>query len=233
MAIIKYDCSWVGIDGGREGLWKEPIWKDVLRIIADHEGELVYDRASPIYHDLEKDYPDEAWRSQTADGHFRPLFRDYPNSWTRTGVLSLSEQRFAVTDLGRSVLAGTISKPQLLVTMFEQHTEESGPQGSSEKPFAILASGILEAPRTLATDEIYWSIMKNYRPGQDSLINVMKKKLPLIRSVPEGTPYRRLRSMLTLMRTAGVIASTRRGAQRFWSALDVQLLKEISGSATI
>jgi hypothetical protein len=233
MAIIKYDCSWVGIDGGREGLWKEPIWKDVLRIIADHEGELVYERTSPIYQDLEKNFPDEAWRSQTAEGHFRPLFRDYPNSWTRTGVLSLSEQRFAITDLGRNVLAGAISKSQLLVTMFEQHTEQSGPLGSIEKPFAILASGILETPRPLATDEIYWSIMKNYRPGQDSLNDVIKKKLPLIRSVPESTPYRRLRSMVTLMRTAGIIASTRRGAQRFWSALDAQLLNEISRSLTI
>jgi hypothetical protein len=232
MTFNKYNCSWVGIDAGREGLWKEPIWKNVLRIIADHDGEGVYDRASPIYQDLEKNFPDEAWRSQTAEGHFRPLFRDYPNSWTRTGVVSLKEQRFKVTDLGRRVLAGTISKPELLLTMFQNHTEESGPQGSSEKPFAILASGILEAPRTLTTDEIYWAIMKNYRPGQDTLANVLKKKLPLIRSLPEKTPCRRLRNMLTLMRTAGVLASTRRGTERFWSALEVQLLNKISRSLT-
>jgi len=38
--------------------------------------------------------------------------------------------------------------------------------------------------------------------------------------------------MLTLMRTAGVLASTRRGTERFWSALEVQLLNKISRSLT-
>src|SRR6266446_5231036 len=117
MSLIKYDCSWIGIDGGREGLWKDPVWKDVLRIIGEHDGERVYDRNSPIYEDLEKSYPEEAWRSQTAEGQFRPLFRDYPNSWTRTGVLSLTGQEFSITGLGKSVLTGKLSKAHLLVNM--------------------------------------------------------------------------------------------------------------------
>jgi hypothetical protein len=157
-------------------------------MVAHHDGESVYDQASPIYQDLEESYPDEAWRSKTAGGQFRPLFRDYPNSWIRTGVLSLANQRFKITDLGRRVLADEISKAQLLVDMFKQHTEMSGLQGAAEKPFAILAWGLLETLRPLATEEIYWAIMKNYRPRQDELAEVIRKKLPLIRGVPESTP---------------------------------------------
>jgi hypothetical protein len=138
--LIKYDRSWVGIDGGREGLWKEPIWKGVLRIAERHVGDNVYDSGSSIYEELERSYPDETWRSQTAEGQFRPLFRDYPNSWTRTGVLTLTDQRFDVTNLGRDVLAGKVSKSQVLVGMFVKHSESSGPEGAHEKPFAILVS---------------------------------------------------------------------------------------------
>ena len=228
MGLIKYDCSWIGIDGGREGLWKDPVWKDVLSILAEHEGERVYDGAAPVYAALENAYPNEAWRSKTAEGHFRPLFRDYPNSWTRTGVISLTDQRFAITDLGRSVLAGKVSKSGLLVNMFKRHAEEFPPGKVGEKPFVILAAGILEAERSLATEEVYWAIMKNYRPDQDSLSQVIKSKLPLIRENPASTPFRRLKSMLALMRAADTIVSARRGAGRFWSALNMPLLADIA-----
>lgn len=232
MSAVKYECAWVGIDSGREGLWREPIWKDVLRIVADHAGERVYNEKSSIYQSLEKAYPKEAWRSHTAEGVFRPLFRDYPNSWTRTGVVSLKDQRFNITDLGQKVLAGTISKSDLLVDMFKHRVECTGPRGTMEKPFVILAAGILAAPRALSTQEIYWVIMKNYRPGHDNLHDIVKRTLRSIRSEPEPTPYRRLRNMLTLMRTAGAIASTRRGPDTIWSALSVQLLNEISRDVT-
>ncbi|MCU1265727.1 MAG: hypothetical protein JWM21_2045 [Acidobacteria bacterium] len=232
MSSAKYECAWVGIDSGREGLWREPIWRDVLRIVADHQGERVYDEESQIYQALEKAYPKEAWRSHTAEGVFRPLFRDYPNSWTRTGVVSLKDQRFHITELGQKVLSGTISKSDLLVEMFKRRMENSGPRGTAEKPFSILASGILAAPRALSTQEIYWAIMKNYRPGHDDLPDIVKRTLRSIRNDPESTPYRRLRNMLTLMRTAGAIASTRRGPDTIWSALNVQLLKEIAREVT-
>ncbi len=227
MSLIKYDCVWGGIDGGREGLWKEPIWKDVLRIIASHAGERVYDQASPIYQSLEHAYPDEAWRSTTNSGAFRPLFRDYPNSWTRTKVVTLANQRFEVTDIGKRVLAGTVRKSDLLIDMFKQHSEYSGLHGALEKPFAVLASGILTSPKPLSTQEIYWAIMKNYRPGEDHLPDVVKMTSRLCQREPDSTPYRRLRNMLTLMRTAEAISSTRRGPSTIWSALNSQLLEVI------
>ncbi len=142
MGLVKYNTSWVGIDGGREGLWKEPLWTDALRIISSHSNESVYERESPIYKDLERAYPNEAWRSQTAEGAFRPLFRDYPNSWTRTGVVSLSGKRFNVTELGLNVLSGKATKTDILVSMFKMHKEILSGTVDYEKPFSILASAV-------------------------------------------------------------------------------------------
>lgn len=225
---IKYECSWIGIDSGREGLWKEPIWKSVLQIIAEHEGESVYDETSPIYQSLEQAHPAEAWRSYTKEGQFRPLFRDYPNAWTRTGVITLHNKKFQLTEMGRQILTGNISKSNLLIEMFRQHVELTGPNEEKEKPFAIIASGLLAATHPLSTNEIYWAIMKNYRPLKDDLTEVLKKKIRLIHKKPESTPYRRLRNMLSLMRTAGVIESSRRGAITVWSPLDKKLLNDMA-----
>ena len=228
MSLVKYECSWVGIDGGREGLWAEPIWLDVLRIIAAHQNEHVYDRHSPIYTQLESAYPKEAWRSSTADGGFRPLFRDYPNSWTRLGVVSLVGQRFAVTPLGKAVIAGTVSKTELLLNMFNNHVEQTSANPLGERPFVILACGFLESPRPLATAEVYWAIMKNYRPTQDSLSEVIKRKLPFVKASVLPTPYRRLRNMLSLLRAAGAISSSWRASGVVWSKLNQQLLSQLA-----
>jgi hypothetical protein len=225
MAIVKYDRNWIGIDAGREGLWKEPIWTEVLRIIAAHENEDVYDANSPVYKALEARFPNESWRSKTADGAFRPLFRDYPNSWTRTGVVSLEGRVFHVTDLGQKVLAGSISKADLLTGMFIRHSEFSEPQ--IERPFATLASAFLVAPWALTVDEVYWAVMKNFRPGQDDLAVVLQRKLPLLKGKPEQTPLRRLRNMLALMRSADALASTRRSAGTAWFALNKVRLNQI------
>lgn len=230
MSLVRYNTSWVGIDGGREGLWKEPLWTDVLRIISAHSNESVYDRESPIYKDLEDAYPNEAWRSQTAEGAFRPLFRDYPNSWTRTGVVSLTGRRFNVTELGLNVLLGKVTKADILVDMFKIHKENLNATANYEKPFSILASAFLEANRPLKTEEVYWAVMKNYRPGVDNLAEIVKKKIPMISGAPDSTPYRRLRNMLSLMRTSNIVESTRRGTGTFWAALDNSLLHKISES---
>jgi len=228
MSLIRYNTSWVGIDGGREGLWKEPLWTDVLRIISSHSNEIVYERESSIYKDLEKAYPNEAWRSQTAEGAFRPLFRDYPNSWTRTGVVSLSGKRFNVTELGLNVLSGKTTKTDIFVSMFKMHKEILNGTVDYEKPFSILASAFLEANRPLKTEDIYWAVMKNYRPGVDNIVEVIKKKIPMISKGPDSTPYRRLRNMLSLMRASNAIESTRRESGTFWSVLDNNLLRKIS-----
>jgi hypothetical protein len=231
MQVGKYNIAWVGIDGGREGLWKEPLWKGVLRIIAQHEGECVYDRDSPIYQHLENDFPNELWRSETAEGSFRPLFRDYPNSWTRTGVLDLTGQRFRLTPLAKKILTGELSKAELLLRMFKDH-EESAPQQikGTEKPFQILAAAALEAPILMSTAQYYWAVMKNYRPQRDKLADVVRRLAKTNLQNPEPTPYRRLRNMLTLLRTAGLLKSTRQGSASVWALLDKDKCIELAGN---
>lgn len=226
MALINYNYSWVGIDAGREGLWKEPIWTGVLKIVSEHTNERVYDPFSQIYLALENKFPKETWRSQTSDGKFRPLFRDYPNSWTRPGVISLEGQLFNITETGRSVLSGTLSKSSILINMFSSHTEIFD-HGTIEKPFHILCVALMSAPRALSTEEIYWAIMKNFRPEYDDLTEILKKKLPLLRKKPEATPYRRLRNMLSLMRTANILQSVRRGSCSYWSVIDHDFINHL------
>jgi hypothetical protein len=226
-----YMMYWVGIDAGREGLWREPTWSGVLHIIARHQGSNVYDENAPIYADLENRYPNEAWRSRTAQGQFRPLFRDYPNSWTRTGVLSLDGQKFKLTALGMQVIAGEIGQSVVLVRMFKMHTEVLS-DGTIEKPFGILANAFLESPRPLETAEVYWSVMLAYRPRRDDLNQLLKRPAARVRAEPEPTPYRRLRNMLSLLRAAGAIQSTRRRIGTYWSVLDRQILDEIARAGT-
>jgi hypothetical protein len=228
LGTIKYDVSWVGIDAGREGLWREPIWSDVVRIVSNHSNERVYDPDSPIYATLEQTHPNEAWRCITNDKKFRPLFRDYPNSWTRLEVISLSNQRFNLTKTGREVLDGKVSRAELLINLFKRHSELTGQDSKIEFPFAILAQALLETPRPLSTDEIYWVVMKNYRPNLDLIANIIRHTPHNGWPSPQATSIRRLRNMLTLMRMANVIFSTRRRTGAFWSPLDSVTLRHIS-----
>ena len=109
---------------------------------------------------------------------------------------------FELTAKGEAVLAKETSKSDVLMDMFRQHSEYCNFHRAQEKPFAILATGILATPRPLTTKEVYWAVMKNFRPGADDLSDVLKKSLRGPLADPSPTPYRRLRNMLTLMRTA-------------------------------
>src|SRR5262245_25775924 len=140
MRPAKYNAAWVGIDGGREGLWRDPIWLDVLKIIHRHTDEKIYDPRSAIYKDLELAYPAEKWRSATREGIFRPLFRDYSHPWTRTGLVDFSEGEFRLTLLGLKAITGAVTKTDILIEMFRNHKEPGAVPGTTEKPFAVLAS---------------------------------------------------------------------------------------------
>ena len=218
----KYDPKWSGIDAGREGLWREPIWTRVLEIIAAHELEKVYDEDSSIYPALEGAFPNETWRSHTREGHFRPLFRDYPNPWTRTGIVSLKNQEFKVTNLGRLLLSAKITKQEIFLSMFTKHRSDG------ERPFQILSNAFLQAPRPLSTKEIYWHIMRNWRPGLDDLTEVLRHPLtPDSDDIP-GTPKRRLRNILALLRAVDAIKSHLRNGETWWAKNDSGMLNKIA-----
>ena len=228
----KYNVAWVGIDGGREGLWTEPTWSGVLRIISVNDGQLVYDPGSSIYLALEHEFPDESWRSVTADGKFRPLFRDYPNSWTRTGVVNLRQKTFRTTLYGRAFLEGRMSKADIFIEMFKNHSERTQISNQFERPFEVLSAAFLEAVRPMSTHEIYWGVMKNYRPAKDHLSESLISARYADSSVPDPTSVRRIKSILSTMRAAELIQSTQRNRTTFWSALNTNLLQRVVNSST-
>jgi hypothetical protein len=218
---IKYDIAWAGIDAGREGLWREPVWSGALRIIGRHSGAGVYDPKSPIYTELESSFPDEKWRSYERGGNFRPLFRDYPNPWTKTDVVRLTGKEFKITARGKLVLKGAISKQQVLVGVFSKHLS------AGERPFVVLAHAFLNAARPLSTNELYWGVMKGWRPGNGSLETALSDLTEKMPSEKRGTPQRRLRNLLSLLRTAEAIQSHLRSGETWWVSQNKDLLQLI------
>jgi len=83
----KYNSNWNQLDGGREGLWDYELWKYVLTVSLEHNGEGFYDENSEFYTKLEKKYPNEKWKSKDSTDNFRPLFRDYSHPSFSTVVI--------------------------------------------------------------------------------------------------------------------------------------------------
>lgn len=218
----KYD-SWKGLDaGGREGLWfwNNPIlWKGVLTIIAEHEGEDVYDRDSPIYAALEEAFPDNAWRSEV-DGIFRPLFRDYPSAWTKTNTVKLEGKKFQLTGLGKKIVGGTSDPIEAILPAISAHEEDGF------KPFVILATVFHDqSDRIFSLAEIHWGVVVGYRPGNDDLTQSLSN-ITTTERIPD-TPKRRLRSMLSTLVSMGAVGVSGTGDNARYSAWNHKVLKKI------
>ena len=84
MSLKTYVPDWLGFDRGREGVLVGPLWKGVLDILAKHEGEDYYNYESPLYEELEQEFPEESWIGDNED---RQFFRAYSAAWTLTGVV--------------------------------------------------------------------------------------------------------------------------------------------------
>lgn len=211
-----YDVEWRSIDAGREGLWKLPIWRGVLDIVAQHEGEDVYDENSKIYTDLEKNFPSETWKSSDK-GKFRPLFRDYPQPWTHTQTLDIADHKFKLTSLGKQLVEGSTSPNEIFLKLLTNYTE------NGEKPFRIIASAFLAANRPLSLTEIYFGVMQGFRPGDDIHLSI---KDAINTELPTGaTIVRRLKFMLLLMERSGLIAAI---GNDVWAIWDAKLLSVIA-----
>ena len=216
-----YDVSWTGLDsGGREGLWEPSKWIKVLRIIAEHEGESVYDENSQVYETLEQVFPEDAWRSTGNNGDFRPLFRDYSAPWTKTGVVSLGGGVFRIERRGREILSGRLDPSEVLIDCLRDHSEDS------ERPFAVLASAFLEAPeKEFALEEIYWGVQQNFRPSIDGLTEALERGGENSEPVP-STRARRLKGMLKLLVAVNALTSVPSGN---WLAYGRKTLKAVAG----
>lgn len=192
----------------------------MLEIIGKHEGEDVYSEGSPIYAELNERFPDDTW-TKIQDGEFRPLFRDYPNSWTRPGVVSLDGQKFALTPLGKQVIDGEIDPSEAFIRMM------IGFSDGGTRPFAILAAAFLSARKKLSLSELYWGVVRNYRPGVDDL----DAALATAASSPEVplNDARRLKSLLKLMVSVNSIAAVDKNN---WMPWDISTLQRLAGPAT-
>ncbi len=178
----------------------------------------MYDPNAAIYPALEARFPTETWHSQDTDGSFRPLFRDYPNAWTRTHLLSLEHQKFHLMPLGKAVLEGRVDPSEAFLRAFEQF------QGNGVRPFATLAAGFLEANRALTFDEIYWGIVRNFRPGTDDFAQA-------IAAGPDGevvtdTRRRRIKFLLEMLENVNGIRQV--GNEEKWIPWDISVLKRLS-----
>jgi MoxR-like ATPase len=198
-------------------LWEPQKWRGVLEIIGRHEGEDVYGEASPIYEELKTAFPKETW-GKVENGQFRPLFRDYPNSWTRPGVVSLDGQKFALTSLGRQVIDGEVDPSEAFIRMMVGFAE------GGTRPFAILASAFLIAGRKLSLSELYWGVVRNYRPGVDDL-DVALTNASNSAPVPTNDG-RRLKSLLKLLVSVNAIQAM--DADN-WIRWDISTLQRLAG----
>lgn len=214
--------SWTKIDNGREGLWDLDVWLGVLEIVSRHEGESFYNENSPIYQELEAKHPGKGWKKYDTDANgvrqFRPLFRDYPKSWTNTGTLRLEDQKISLTALGRSLVTGGIG-PAEVFKRFLLNWLESG-----ERPFQILASAILKAKGSLDFRDFYFGVMQGYRLGDDISASLSAARQNS-QAQPDRTEERRLKLLLKIMEYAGCIAAV---AGEKWIAWDRELLKAIA-----
>ena len=214
--------AWTTIDNGREGLWENKVLFETLKIIAKHEGEDVHNPESPIYLELEEKLPKRGWLKQEDNNEKRSLFRDYAKPWTATGLLDLKNQKFKLTDLGRSVVEGLVSPRDFLKDFSKKWIE------NNEKPFIHLASAFLISKRSLSFHELYYGVMLGYRKGDD--LQIALEKCNDIGKNYEATPERRLNHLLGIMESIGAIAREESSRDSNWISWDSNLLSEIATS---
>lgn len=220
--MARYTHSYLGLDRGRESSWDSDFWLGVLRILSRHAGENLRDLNSPVFSDLEREFPDDAWKRDGNDGSF---FRDYPYAWTSTGVLvplRESDGQIRVTTLGADVLASRITQREVFLRAMRTHTEQG--DGFELNPFQVLATAFRTAQTPLHPGQIY-NVMKNYLPGVDSLPPILRMAHTPSALIPPVS-RRRLNHILRLMAIVGGI-EFKNGV---WKAANDSILLELSNS---
>ncbi len=184
------NTNWNSIDSGRESLWSEPVWSGVIRIV-DELGPSHYSDPTSIIHEaLETEFPIFAWRGATQET-FHPMFRDYTSAWRHTGVLSFEGGVVAITDLGEDVALGNVSREEIFLSLLDRFSIKG------EYPFRILAGGIQLAATDLSIEEVYASIVLDWRNG-----DTFRRRVD---ATITDTSHRRLRFYLKLLAEFGIV----------------------------
>lgn len=216
MTSVSYN-AWTKIDDGSDGVWAADIWLGVVKIVAKHEGERVYDPNSPIYSELETKLPGFKWQDK-ADG-FRPYFRDFSKPWTVTGAITFNDT-FQLTSLGRELASGVKTPRDAMIEFCERYKE------NEEYPFRILSSGFLELDKPLTLEEIFQAIELRYRPGKERAVDSLHAAQPYLADELPATPRRRLIVMLKILERTGAISS----GKAMWSIWDKAILMRLAES---
>lgn len=212
---MAYD-HWTKIDDGAEGAWAADVWFRTLEIIAEHEGERVYDENAPIYSHLEEEIPGLSWKSRESDS-FRPYFRDFAKPWTITGTASFDEF-FKLTSKGKMLVEGSLKLSDFWNSFLKSYSE------NNEKPFSELCAAFVLCDKSLSLSEIYFAVVKGFRKDHDVAIDLTANAGLEVPSVPR----RRLALMLEFIERTGAIVKIGTGAKQRWRRWDVDLLKELA-----
>lgn len=209
--------AWTKIDDGSEGAWQPYVWLGVVRAISRHIGERVYDKDSPIYKELAKNFPALTWGSEDS-GTFRPYFRDFSKPWTITGVARFNDT-FQLTTIGQQLADGTLGPRDFFTSFCEQYSE------AGELPFCVLADAFLKAEKPLSLNDIYFGVETSYRPGVDDLVSTLAAAQQESTNEIPSTAKRRLTLMLSILERTGGVVKTKEG---LWFTWDSALLAKLA-----
>ena len=218
---FKYSFDWKGLDQGVEHTWLPQQLLGVLIIMKAHEPFSWSDNNSPIFLDMEKQFPSHQWRS-SEDGAGRSIFRR-SNTWKKLNLIIGNAASAKVSTKGNLVLSGDLPIEQVIIDACCDHVE------GDSRPFGILAHAFLQQPlRTFTLQELIYNVAGNYRPDIDRLEHALRINFETSPIIPDNLK-RRFRSILGLLEKVNAIENT----ANTWKASDIAVLMEISGSAIL
>lgn len=109
-----YKWRWLSVQPS-EGLLKASVFLGVLRALHDHEGELYSSDA--LHDDLQQVQVDTGTDVTLARSTTRNLIRNSGQYWRGTGLVTRKPGRIQLTELGRDVAQGEISRDEFVALM--------------------------------------------------------------------------------------------------------------------
>lgn len=225
-----YPAAWIGLDRGHEAAWAEDLWSEVIHVVAVHEPVNYRDHNSPLYVDLEYQFPRVKWRTLDApsESDARVFFRDAQEPWVKTGTLEFNHESGTVTTtpLGRKFVDGVTSLDEIWIRAMRTH-QENRSDGVTEFPFQIMAAGFEEARSlpSLTLGQVDMGIMQGWRVGD----NIAQSIEPYAEYESRPNTKRRLRHMMRMLESVHAISEVAPGRWHADSPAAIQkILNKIS-----
>lgn len=208
--------------GGREAWWKEDVWKTVLRVLADYEGEPYSPSANPgLFSDLRRElYVVDPDISPTGADDQRSVFRAAPSAWVDMGVARFDGE-ISLTEEGRAVLNGDRSYTDCLCDMFAHYRERR----NGKSPFRpLLKSMLVGEPQNF--DDLFESVQRECGEEMGDWIRSSKIAGFPYRVEPkyEGNPSRSVRLMLRLVTDSGLAQGDK---DKGWTGVDLPGIRAV------